>query len=172
VARRKPPLPNVLRVYESARWGYEWRVPDVWYERALDVEDGEGVLFAPDPEDLSTFLSIELRDLGTEVTVEDLPNLKWGFLRGLRSVTGSRLLHTDSFASEFSIGVEAIQTYAAADEGGDVRRKRWIRLLYKDSRQARLIAQGATIREFDRLQPLFAPCVTTFMFSYRPADAP
>ena len=159
-------------MYESARWGYEWRVPDVWYERVLDVEDGQGVLFAPDPEDLGTFLSIELRDLGTEVTDADLPDLKRGFLRGLRSVKRSRLLHTDAFASEFSIGVEAIQTYAAADGDGAKRRKRWIRLLYKDSRQARLIAQGATIQEFDRLQPLFAPCITTFMFSYRPADLP
>jgi len=27
-----------------------------------------------------------------------------------------------------------------------------------------VIAQGATLEEFDRLRPLFAPCVTTFVF--------
>ena len=27
--------------------------------------------------------------------------------------------------------------------------------------------QGATVEEFDRLRPLFAPCVSTFMFGDR-----
>jgi len=58
------------------------------------------------------------------------------------------------------VGIDAVQTY---DEHS-VRRKRWIKLLYKGSTQARLIAQGATVEEYDRLRLLFAPCVTTFMF--------
>jgi hypothetical protein len=36
--------------------------------------------------------------------------------------------------------------------------------LYKGTLQARLVAQGATVEEFDRLRPLFAPCMTTFLF--------
>jgi len=31
-------------------------------------------------------------------------------------------------------------------------------------RRSHVIAQGATLEEFDRLRPLFAPCVTTFVF--------
>jgi hypothetical protein len=90
----------------------------------------------------------------------DLPDLEKGFLKGLRTVSGSRVERHEAFANEFHIGVEAVQTYADAGE----RRKRWVRLLYKGSVQARLIAQGATVEEFERLRPLFAPCVTTFMF--------
>jgi len=99
-------------------------------------------------------------DLGTEVTPEDLPDLEKGFLKGLRTVAGSRLEQHEAFANEFHIGVDAVQTYTDAGE----RRKRWVRLLYKGSVQARLIAQAATVEEYDRLRLLFAPCVTTFMF--------
>ena len=144
-------------------WGYTLRVPDVWHERPLDVEGGHGVLFAPDPVDAQTALVIEVRDLGTEVTSADLPDLERAFLRGLRAVVGSHLEQHATFTNEFALGCEAVQTYVESGQ----RRKRWINLLYRDTRQARLIAQGATVEEFDRLRPLFAPCVTTFMFTER-----
>jgi hypothetical protein len=156
-------LPNVLRIYRSAEWGYEFRVPDPWYQRALDVDGGQGVLFSPDPDSTQTALSIEITDLGTEVTPADLPDLEVGFLKGLRSVPRSRILKHETFANELTFGFESVQTYIEAGQ----RRKRWINLLYRGSRQARLIAQGATVEEFDRLRPVFAPCVSTFMFGNR-----
>ncbi len=134
--------------------------PDAWFERDLDIEDGQGVIFTPDPEALMTAISVEVRDLATEVTAEDLPDLEKGFLKGLRSVPGSRLEQHDVFESLYHIGVEAQQSFDAAGQ----RRRRWIRVLYKGTLQARLIAQGATVEEFDRLRPLFAPCMTTFLF--------
>jgi hypothetical protein len=127
------------------------------------VEGGQGVLFAPDPEALSTILSVEVRDLGTTVTADDLPDLEQGFLDGLRAVEGSRIEEHEAFANEFAIGIDAVQTF---DEDGE-RRKRWIRLLFKGSVQARVIAQGETIAEYDRLRPLFAPCVSMFMLAGR-----
>jgi len=134
--------------------------PDVWFERNLDVQGGQGVIFTPDPEDLMTAISVEVRDLGTEVTAEDLPDLEEGFLKGLESVLGSTLEQHAVFQSIFHIGVEAQQSFDAAGQ----RRRRWIRVLYQGTVQARLIAQGATLAEFDRLRPLFAPCLTTFLF--------
>jgi len=134
--------------------------PDVWFEWELDVEGGQGVMFTPDPEERLTALSVEVRDLATEVTAEDLPDLDKAFLKGLRSVPGSKLEQHEVFQSIFHIGVEAQQSF---DEAGQ-RRRRWIRVLYKGTLQARLIAQGATVEEFDRLRPLFAPCMTTFLF--------
>jgi hypothetical protein len=89
-----------------------------------------------------------------------LPNLEKGFLTGLQSVPGSTLEQHDVFQSAYHIGLEALQTF---DDAGQ-RRRRWIRVLYKGRLQARLIAQGATVEEFDRLRPLFAPCMTTFLF--------
>jgi hypothetical protein len=143
-------------------------VPDVWIERELDVESGQGVLFAPDPEQVMTALSVEIRDLGTEVTPADLPDLEDGFLRGLRGVPRSRIVEHSTFSNDLTFGFESLQTYAEAGQ----TRKRWINLLYRGSRQARLIAQGATVEEFDRLRPVFAPCVSTFMFAARPPETP
>jgi hypothetical protein len=134
--------------------------PDVWFERDLDVEGGQGVIFTPDPEERTTAISVEVRDLGTEVTPEDLPDLDKAFLRGLRSVPGSALEQHDVFRSMYHIGLEAQQSFNADGQ----RRRRWVRMLYKGTLQARLIAQGATVEEFNRLRPLFAPCMTTFLF--------
>jgi hypothetical protein len=154
------PLLKALVAYRNAEWGYSLPRPDEWFQFELAVEGGQGVLFAPDQDDIRTALSVEVRDLGTEVRPEDLPDLERGFLKGLRTVAGSRLRGHESFANEFAIGVSAVQTF---DEAGE-RRKRWVRLLYKGSVQARLIAQGRTVAEFDRLRPVFAPCMTTFLF--------
>lgn len=134
--------------------------PDVWFERELEVEDGQGVIFTPDPEERLTALSVEVRDLGTQVTAEDLADMEKGFLRGLQSLPGSTLEQHEVFHSPYHIGLEARQSF---DDAGQ-RRRRWIRVLYNGTLQARLIAQGATVEEFDRLYSVFAPCMTTFLF--------
>ena len=149
-----------MRAYRNREWGYSLPRPDAWIERSLDVEGGQGVIFAPNPEELKTSISVEVRDLGTEVTAADLPNLENAFLKGLRSVPGSKVERHDAFQSIVHIGLDAQQSF---EEGGQ-RRRRWIRVLYHGTLQARLIAQGATVAEFDRLRPLFAPCMTTFLF--------
>jgi hypothetical protein len=149
-----------LRAYRNREWGYSLPRPDAWVERSLDVEGGQGVIFAPDPDELKTAISVELRDLGTEVTAADLPHLAKAFLTGLRSVPGSKVERHEAFQSIVHIGLEAQQTF---NDGG-LRRRRWIRVLYNGRLQARLIAQGATVAEFNRLRPLFAPCMTTFLF--------
>jgi hypothetical protein len=154
------PLPNALRAYRNVEWGYSLPRPDVWFERNLAVEGGQGVIFTPDPEELTTALSVEVRDLATEITAADLRHLDKGFLKGLRSVPDSKIEQHAVFQSIYHIGLEAQQSFDAAGQ----RRRRWIRVLYKGTLQARLTAQGATIEEFDRLRPLFAPCMTTFLF--------
>lgn len=104
-----------------------------------------------------------MRDLGTEVAPDDLSDLTEAFVAALQAVPGSYIEQQQSFANELVMGVDVVQTY---DEDG-VRRKRWIKLLYKGSTQARVIAQATTVEEYDRLRPLFAPCMTTFMLAAR-----
>jgi len=104
-----------------------------------------------------------VRDLGTEVTPDDLSDLVTGFLSGLDDVPGSNVEQHQAYANEYAIGIDAVQTF---DEAGQ-RRKRWIRLLFKGSVQARVIAQAASVSEYDRLRPLVAPCMTTFMLGGR-----
>src|SRR5689334_7751063 len=121
------PLPNILLVHDNHAWGYEIRRPEVWHERPLDVEGGHGLIFTPDPEDTSTALSVEMRDLGTDVTPDDLPDLVAAFLSGLDAVPGSYVEQHQAFANELALGIDAVQTYDG-DDGQ--RRKRWIKLLY------------------------------------------
>lgn len=157
-------LPNVLLVHDNHEWGYEIRRPEVWYERPLDMESGTGLVFTPDPIETDVALSVEIQDLGTEVTPDDLPDLVAAFLAGLDAVPGSYVEQHQAFANEFAIGIDAVQTYDG--ETGE-RSKRWIKLLYKGSVQARVIAQAPTVEEYDRLRPLFAPCMSTFMLHDR-----
>ena len=140
------PLPNALRAYRNREFGYSMPRPDTWFERKMDVEGGQGVIFTPDPESRTTAISVEVLSLGTEVTAQDLPDLDKAFLKGLRSVPGSRVERHAVFQSDYHIGVEAQQSF----EAGGTRCRRWIRLLYKGPLQARLIAQGATVAEFNR----------------------
>jgi hypothetical protein len=128
------------------------------------------VIFTPDPVDTATALSVEAQELGTEVTPDDLSDLVAAFLSGLDAVPGSYVEQHQAYANEYAIGIDAVQTYddpGGPDDSGTVRRKRWIRLLYKGSLQARVIAQAATVEEYERLRPLFAPCMTTFMLHSR-----
>jgi hypothetical protein len=153
-----------LQIYRNEEWAYIVRRPEPWQQLELEMQAGQGVVFAPDPDMLATALSVEVTDLGTEITPDDLPDLEEAFLAGLRAIPNSSILESQSFANEFAIGVDAVQTF---EEDGQ-RRKRWIRLLFKGTMQARVIAQGATVEEYDRLQPIYAPCMTTFTMSARP----
>ena len=152
-----------MQIYRNDAWGYVIRRPEPWQQLELDLPVGQGVVFAPDPDVLATALSVEMTDLGTVVTPEDLADLEDAFLSGLRAVPNSSILETQSYANEFAIGIDAVQTF---EEEGKLR-KRWIRLLFKESTQARVIAQGATVEEYERLQPVYAPCMSTFMMSGR-----
>ena len=134
-----------LKAYRNQEFGYSFIYPETWHEFNLEVEGGQGVLFSPSLVSVATCLSIEVRDIGTKVTAEDLPTLREGFLSGLRKVRGSTIETHQDYDVGFLIGLEARQTYR---EDKTVR-KRWIRLLYQDTKQVRLIAQGATIEDFD-----------------------
>jgi hypothetical protein len=129
------------------------------------------VIFTPDPVATDTALSVEVHDLGTEVTPGDLSDLVAAFLSGLDAVPGSYVEQHQAYANDYAIGIDAVQTFdnPGGPDGPDGRRrKRWIRLLYKGSLQARVIAQAASVEEYERLRPLFAPCMTTFMLHSRP----
>jgi hypothetical protein len=155
---KKLPGNTPLKFYRNRRHGFSMLYPDWWHE--FDLTEAEGKLYSPSATDHSTCLMVEVRDLGTRVTARDLPTLREGFLAGLRRVPGSKIESHVDYDVGFLIGLEARQTYR---EGG-ARRKRWVRVLYKDTLQVRLVAQGATAREFDFWLPSFNPAMTGFVF--------
>jgi hypothetical protein len=50
--------------------------------------------------------------------------------------------------------------------------KRWVRLIYRDSLQVRLVGQAATIEQFDYWLPVFFQTIRTFRFGDWAAEAP
>lgn len=147
---RQLPGQTPLAIYRDAANGLALLYPDWW--QAYDSPDGR--LYSPG--DLNTFISIESKQLETAVTALDLPELEKGFLQGLRQVPDSSLLSHGTFDWGVAFGIEARQRFDG--------KKRWIRLLYRDALQVRLIAQGATDADFDFWLPVFDPAMTSFVF--------
>ena len=155
------PAFTALDVYRNFEHRYSVLYPEGWQQLDLETEEGgQGVIFAPPPGDAATSFSVEARDLGMTVGEDDLPALRAGFLAGLRKAPKSRIEQQEEYAVGRLIGLEARQAFRE----GDVRRKRWVRLLYQGSTQVRLIAQGATAAEFDYWLPMFNQMMRTFRF--------
>ena len=149
-----------LKYHREPRHGYSFVYPEYWQRFDLVVDGGHGALFAEDPDDRSTCLSVESRDIETSVTAADLPTLREGFIGGLRKIPGIRILRRTDYDVGFLIGLEAQFDF---DEDG-LRRRRWVRVLYQGTVQARLIAQGKTIERFKYWLPCFKPAMTGFVF--------
>jgi hypothetical protein len=149
-----------LLVHREPALGYSFLVPDGWHRSELLGAVGPAILYAPSTEETFTSFSVEGRDLGVEVAASDLADLRAGFLRGLRKVPRSRIKLDDAVAIGRLVTLEAHQTYRE----GNVTRKRWVRLLYQETIQVRLIAQAATIAEFDYWLPMFYESMRTFQF--------
>lgn len=148
-----------LKIHRDER-DFTFLYPESWHAFTFEAGNGPGVLFAESADDFGTHLSIEVADLPTTVTAADLPELEKAFRAGLRKAPKSRVESHTSYDVGFLVGLEAYQTF---EENGQ-RRKRWIRLLYSDTRQARLVAQGANEAEFERWLVRFKPAMTTFNF--------
>ena len=149
-----------LQYHRDRDFGFSLVYPETWHRFDLAVEGGRGVLYAEDPDDLSTHLAIEARDLGLQVRAADLPTLREGFLSGLRAVPESRILKVETYDAGFHIGVEARQLF---DEAGQ-RRKRWVRLLHHGTTQVRLVFQARDAKHFSYWLPSLNPAMTGFLF--------
>jgi hypothetical protein len=135
---------------------YSFFVPIDW-QRAEWPDGRAGVIYAPAADDPFTLIAVDLRDLGTEVTVEDLDDLDSGFVAGIEGLPECQIESHERWVAGKLIGLEARYTFA--DQG--VRRKRWVRQFYHETRQITMTAQGATGETFDYWQPMFFEAMMT-----------
>lgn len=149
-----------LLLHREPTLGYSFFVPDGWRRREMLGAEGNGILYAPDVDDDFTNFSVDGRDLGVEVGAADLSTLRAGFLRGLRQLPRSRILNSEADAIGRLISLEAQHTY----RDGQATRKRWVRMLYQGTVQVRLVAQAATVEEFEYWLPMFYQSIRTFRF--------
>jgi hypothetical protein len=165
--QRSGPAFTGLVVYRSREHGYSFLYPDGWHRLELASEGGQGIILAPAPDAVATSFSAEAHDLGTAITGDDFPALRRGFLAGLRKMPGSVIEHRDEYVVGDLVGLEARHRFS---EDG-LTRRRWVRLLYQATAQVRLIAQGATVEDYDYWLPAFTSMIHTFRFGDRRADA-
>jgi hypothetical protein len=158
-----------LVVYRNLDYRYSFLYPEEWHRFELAVEGGQGVILAPspDPAAVATSFSVEARDLGTTVTGADLPALRRGLLAGLRRLRGLAIEHQEDYVIGDLVGLEARHTFRERR----LVRQRWVRLLYQETRQLRLIAQGATVAEYTTWLAAFGVMMHSFRFGDWWADA-
>jgi hypothetical protein len=159
----RPAVPSFtgLEIYRDLTYRYSLLYPMGWHQLELETTGGTGVILAPVPDDPANSFSAEARDLGVEVTSEDLATLREGFWEGIESLPEVAVEAEDEFAIGDTISIEATITY----RDGDATRKRRVRLLYKGSTQVRLIAQGNSPAEYEYWLPMFNQMMRTFQFA-------
>jgi hypothetical protein len=102
-----------------------------------------------------------------------------GFIAGIGRLANSQIEWQNQWQSGDQIGMEA--RYSFSEEGAT--RKRWVRVLYQDTRQFTLTAQVAHAAEFDEWLPMLHESMMTFRIQVaplykqrpakpKPADAP
>lgn len=154
------PIFTGLVVYRDLHYRYSFLYPDGWHEFTLDTDTGRGVILSPFADDVTTSISTEARDLGTAVTADDLPALREGFLDGLHRLPGVVIEREEHEAVGALLALDAWCTY----HEGNARRKRWVRLYYQGQIQLRMIAQGATVAQYDYWLPMFNEAMRTLQF--------
>ncbi len=153
------PAFTALVVYRNPEYRFSFLYPEGWHERELETDGLTGVIYAPRPDDTDTNFSVEVREIGVEVAEDDLPELLAGALEGFRALPGVEITHEESYAIGTLIGLEIHAAYRE----GEARRVRWLRLLYRGTRQFRMIAQGEA-GDFAYWEPMLAQMMRTFRF--------
>jgi hypothetical protein len=147
---------------------FSFYIPIDWHK--VEWQDKrQGIIFVPKPEDVYTLFAVEVNDLGTTVTTDDLPYLMTGFLDGIKQLPERKIeLKKESVVGKL-MQLEAKYTFL---EDGQTR-KRWVRVLYDKTRQITVTAQGATVEDYDYWLPMFFEAMMTVMVhSTKPAAPP
>lgn len=156
-----------MAVQRDLRYRYSFLMPEPtdneWHNLELETQEGRGRIFTPDPDDVSTSLSVEARDLGTTITGEDLATLREGLEEGLQQLHDLTIEKQEDYAIGALVGFEYWFTFR--EEADGPLRKRWLRLAYQGQIQVRMIAQGATPDVFEHWLPLFNQAIRTFQFA-------
>jgi hypothetical protein len=146
-----------LTLYKDTYLGFSFFRPSDWFR--FDWLDGRrGVLFGPIPDDNSTLFAVAVQDLGTKVTEADLSDLHMGFIAGIGRLSNCQVESQNQWKSGDVIGMEAKYTFTEQS----ITRKRWVRVLYQDTRQITLTAQGASTADYDHWLPMFHEAMMTF----------
>lgn len=143
--------------HQDGKHGFRFMYPEDWH--CLAYSDGRaGVLYAPTPDAWPTGFGVEVKDLGVEVSKDDVADLEAGFRQGIESLPSAQVAWLVQRQTEPVIVLEAAYTFR---EGGSTRQRR-AQLLYYGGRQFHVFAQGKTPEAFECWRPQLYTMLMTF----------
>lgn len=151
---------NSTPIFKGLSWHHEqyfsFFIPNDW--KKIERSDGkQGIIYVPTLDDADTFYAVHVDDLGMKVTEDDIPDLVTGLVDGINSLTESQIESQTS--SSTGTLTELVVKYTFLEDG--LRRKRWVRVLYHDTRQITFIAQGKTEQTYHYWLPMFNEAMMT-----------
>lgn len=148
--KKQGPVYTSIRKYPDAEGGYAVWLPGDW--RQIDMVEGRrGWIFTPYPDRFDTCFICEKIVLDYKVTPEDIDILKEGFEAGILTLPDAKIEDVRYETGRMVVIMEAKFTFT---EDG-VSRKRWVKNLYWGEGNLVLIAQGATVEEYEYWLPMF-----------------
>jgi hypothetical protein len=155
--QNEDPTQQGVALYKDNYLGYSFFRPRAW--RQFSWLDGRrGVLFGPEEDNNSTLFGVAVQELGLKVNKGDTEDLYMGFITGIKRLPKIEIEWQNQWTKGSLIGMEAKYTF---EEQG-VTRKRWVRVIYPDTRQMTLNAQGETVADYDRWYSLFEQAMSSF----------
>jgi len=151
---------NLKPIFKGLSWCHEeyylFFIPTDW-QRVERTDRKQGVIYVPTHHDAQTFYAVHVDELSTKVTLEDVPDIETGLLNGIHENNLSQIeTYTHSSIGNL-VQLEAKYTFVEGDE----RRKRWVRVLYHETRQITFIAQGKTEEIYHYWLPMFNEAMMT-----------
>lgn len=164
----KDPRPKFKGLTWYREQFFSFFIPMDWHKVAWP-DERQGIIFVPSTEDNYTLFAVEVQDLGTMITPDDVTYLSQGFIDGIKKLPERKIETKDEKVVGKQIHLEAKYSFA---ENGETR-KRWVRVLYHETRQITVTAQGKTPEAYSYWLPMFYEAMMTLnVHSTRPADPP
>jgi hypothetical protein len=135
---------------------YSFFIPLDWHKSEW-ADDRNGVIYSPDPDDPQTVFAVEVTDAGFKIEPDDIDALAEGFFESVEALPDVEIEARKQRVVGALLTLEAKYTF----RDQDAIRKRWVRLLYHQTRQVAMTAQGSTPEQYDYWLPMFYEAMMT-----------
>ncbi|MBN1965907.1 MAG: hypothetical protein JW910_14750 [Anaerolineae bacterium] len=135
---------------------YSFFVPMDWH-RFTWSDGNEGMIFGPDPDDPYTVFAVDIKDLGTPFTREDMAALAEGFFESIEQLPGCAIESREQNAVGNRLELAAQYTF----QEDKAVRKCWVKVFYHQTRQIAMMARGATPDKYQYWLPWFYQAMMT-----------
>src|SRR5690349_13438934 len=123
---------------------YSFFIPNNWHKFPWS-DKRDGVICCPDISDPFTFFAVDLEDLGTLITPNDLDVLAEGLFESIEKLPE---FNVESHSQKGTNGLMELETHYSFRERREMR-KRWVRVFYHETRQIVMTSQGSNAQTYN-----------------------